>query len=119
MYMLTLYFISLKIFVSYSRKDAGDFAEQIQNDFSSFGGFDVFTDVDKIRIGEVWSNAIETNIDNCDIFLVLVTYGALQSSYVEREVLQAQKLSKKIIPCFYKDIKEKDIKWGLNKIQGI
>ena len=109
----------MKIFVSYSRKDAGDFAEQIQNDFSSFRGFDIFTDIDKIGIGDVWSNTIETNIDSCDIFLVLVTFDALQSPYVEGEILQAQKKSKKIIPCFYKDVKDNDIKWGLNKIQGI
>jgi len=40
-YMLLYILTNLKIFVSYSRKDAGDFAEQIQNDFSSFGGFDI------------------------------------------------------------------------------
>ena len=39
-YML-LYLDKFEDLVSYSRKDAGDFAEQIQNDFSSFGGFDI------------------------------------------------------------------------------
>ena len=119
LYILYLYLNTFEDLVSYSRKDAGDFAEQIQNDFSSFRGFDIFTDIDKIGIGDVWSNTIETNIDGCDIFLVLVTFDALQSPYVEGEVLQAQKKNKKIMPCFYKNIKEKDIKWGLNKIKGI
>lgn len=109
----------MKIFVSYSRKDAGDFAEQIQNHFSSFKEYDIFTDVDKIKIGDVWNNIIATNISKCDIFLVLVTYGSLNRSNVEKEVLQAQRENKKIIPCFYKNIKDSDIKWGLNTIQGI
>jgi hypothetical protein len=83
----------VKIFVSYSRKDAGDFAEQIRTYFSSLK-YNVFTDIDSISAGDVWSTAIETNISNCDIFIVIVTYGALYSPHVENEVLQAQREKK-------------------------
>ena len=75
----------MKIFVSYSRRDAGDFADQIQRHLSIFN-YDIFTDVNKIRLGEIWSNTITTNISSCDIFVVIVTYGALHSPHVEREV---------------------------------
>ena len=108
----------MKIFVSYSRRDAGDFANQIHRHLSSFKD-DIFTDVDSIRAGEIWSNTIETNISNCDIFVVIVTYGALQSPHVENEVLQAQKEKKIIIPCFHRTVIGSDIKWGLDKIQGV
>ena len=108
----------VKIFVSYSRRDAGDFANQIQRHLSSSND-DIFTDVDSIRAGEIWSNTIETNISNCDIFVVIVTYGALQSPHVENEVLQAQKEKKTIIPCFHRTVIGNDIKWGLDKIQGV
>ena len=108
----------MKIFVSYSRRDAGDFANQIQRHLSSFK-YDIFTDVDSIRAGEIWSNTIKTNISNCDIFVVIVTYGALHSPHVEREVLQAQKEKKTIIPCFHRSVIDSDIKWGLDKIQGV
>lgn len=108
----------MKIVVSYSRRDAGDFANQIRRHLSTFN-YDVFTDVDSIRAGEVWSNTIEQNISNCDIFVVIITDGALQSPYVEREVLQAQRENKTIIPCFHKDVIDSDIKWGLDKIQGV
>jgi len=64
----------MKIFVSYSRRDAGDFAEQIQIHFSSFE-YDVFTDEKSISIGDIWSKSIENNISNCDVFVVIVTYG--------------------------------------------
>ena len=107
----------MKIFVSYSRRDA-DFAQQIDEYFQG-SGCDIFTDVKDIRLGDVWNSTIEENISNCDIFVVIVTYGALHSSHVEREVLQAQKDNKKIIPCFFRNINPNKIKWGLEKIQGV
>ena len=108
----------MKIFVSYSRRDAGDFANQIQTHLSIFNYY-IFTDVDSINAGEIWNNTIEENISNCDIFVVIVTHGSLQSPHVEREVLQAQKENKTIIPCFHKDVLGSNIKWDLNKIQGL
>jgi sugar lactone lactonase YvrE len=108
----------VKIFVSYSRRDAGDFANQINRHLSSFN-YDIFTDVDDIRAGDIWSNIITSNISNCDIFVVIVTRGALRSPHVEREVLQAQKENKKIIPCFFRNINPNKIRWELDKIQGV
>jgi hypothetical protein len=109
----------VRVFVSYSRRDAGDFAEQIQNRFSNFNQYDIFTDVGKLKAGDNWSHAIEHNISNCDAFIAVVTNGALKSPHVENEVLQAQRENKKIIPCFYKNVRDSDIKWGLNNIQGV
>jgi hypothetical protein len=108
----------VKIFVSYSRRDAGDFANQIHRHLSSFT-HDIFTDVYDIKGGEVWNNTIETNISNCDIFVVIVTFAALRSIEIEREVLQAQKENKIIVPCFHSSIRNSNIKWGLNNIQGV
>ncbi len=108
----------MKIFISYSRRDAGDFANQVHRHLSSFK-HDIFTDINNIKAGNNWSNVIEENISNCDIFVVIVTNGALQSSHVEREVLQAQKENKAIIPCFHRSIIDSYIKWGLEKIQGV
>lgn len=110
--------IKMKIFVSYSRRDAGDFANQVDIYLSSFK-YDIFTDINDIRGGDVWSDTIETNISNCDIFVIIVTYGALQSEHVEREVLQAQKENKKILPCLFRRINLNEIKWGLERIQGV
>jgi hypothetical protein len=108
----------VKIFVSYSRRDAGDFANQVDRHLSSFK-YDIFTDVNDIRGGDIWSNTIETNISSCDIFVVIVTLAALHSPHIEREVLQAQKENKKIIPCFFRGINPNKIKWGIDKIRAI
>jgi hypothetical protein len=109
----------VKIFVSYSRTDAGELAEQTQRRFYDSEQYDVFTDVNSIKVGDVWSNTIENNISNCDVFVVIVTHGALQSPHVENEVLQAQREKKRIIPCFHRSVIHSEIKWGLNKIQGV
>jgi hypothetical protein len=94
------------------------FAQQIQKYFTSFK-YDIFTDTENINLGDNWDTTIETNISSCDIFVVIVTYGALQSPHIDNEVLQAQREKKRIIPCVHRTIKENSIKWGLNKIQGV
>jgi hypothetical protein len=107
----------VKIFISYSRKDAGDFARQIHE--SLMDEHQVFTDINNIQLGDIWSNTIEKNISTCDIFVVIVTGAALRSTEVEKEVLLAQRENKKIIPCIYRGIRKDKIKWGLEKIQGV
>ena len=48
----------------------------------------------------------------------MVTPAALESKYIEREVLQAQKENKPIIPCFYKDVGIENITLDLDRYQG-
>ena len=107
----------MKIFVSYSRRDARDFAEQISETLED--EHDVFTDIDDIEAGDIWTNVIEDNISRCDVFIVILTFASLRSSEVEKEVLQAQKKSKKIIPCVDRGIDINQLKWDLGKFQGI
>jgi hypothetical protein len=107
----------MKIFVSYSRKDP-DFARQVYDYFKD-SGHDIFTDVNNIKPGDVWSSTIENNISNCDVFVIIVTYAALSSPEVEKEVLNAKAQKKKIIPAIHNSVKYTDIKWDLNRIQGI
>ena len=102
--------------MSYRRRDAGDFAKQIYEHLKV--KHDIFIDVD-IQLGEIWSSSIETNISICDIFIPIVTHGALISKEVEKEVLQAQRENKIIIPCIHSDISYDEIKWDLSKFQVI
>ena len=107
----------MKIFVSYSRRDARDFAEQISETLED--EHDVFTDIDDIEAGDIWTSVIEDNISRCDVFIVILTFAALRSSEIEKEVLQAQKKNKKIIPCVDRGIDINQLKWDLGKFQGI
>jgi tetratricopeptide (TPR) repeat protein len=107
----------LKIFVSYSRTDAGDFAGQIYQGLKD--EHDVFTDVNNIQAGDIWSNVIGRNISSCDVFVPIITHAALRSPHVEQEVLQAQRENKKIIPCFHRYVSKNQIKWNLSRFQGV
>jgi hypothetical protein len=107
----------VKIFVSYSRRDA-DFAHQLHEYFIG-SEHSVFTDINNIEIGNIWSNIIEQNISSSDIFVVIVTHASLRSSEVEKEVLQAQRQNKIIIPCIHRTVSREEIKWNLARFQGI
>lgn len=107
----------MKIFVSYSRRDA-DLAQHVHEYFID-SEHDIFTDANNIQMGDIWSNIIEKNISNCDIFVVIVTHASLRSSEIEKEVLQAKKEKKIIIPCIHRDVSHDEIKWDLAKYQGI
>jgi tetratricopeptide (TPR) repeat protein len=107
----------VKIFVSYSRRDA-DFAQHVHEYFSD-SEHDIFTDVNNIEMGDVWGSMIEKNISNCEIFVVIITHASLRSAEIEKEVLQAQRENKTIIPCIHKDVSHGEIKWDLAKLQGI
>ncbi len=74
----------MKIFVSYSSRDAGDFAEQIRRHLASFEHYGVFTDVNGIKVRDMWSDSIETAIDACDDFVVIITYPALLNEHSKR-----------------------------------
>ena len=106
-----------KIFVSYSRADGGDFADHIQEHYEK-DGHQVFVDFSDIKPGEDWSESIRNSIAESDIVVVIVTRSALKSSEVEKEVLEARKQNKIIIPCRYRGILWTDLKWDLNKLQG-
>ncbi len=82
-------------------------------------GHAVFIDVNSITIGDPWARSIEKNISDCDIFVVILTPDSLTSPHVEKEVLQAQSENKIIVPCIHEYVNYNEIKWGLEKIQGI
>ena len=106
-----------KIFVSYSRADGGDFADHIQEHYER-DGHQVFVDFSDIKPGEDWSESIRNSIAESDIVVVIITRSALKSLEVEKEVLEARKQNKIIIPCRYRGISWTELKWDLNKLQG-
>ena len=108
----------MKIFVSYSRADGSSFAKKVDKYFTAESQ-DVFTDVDDIKGGDPWSTTIEENITDSDIFIVILTFGALKSAQVEKEVLLAKNANKKIIPAKYENIRFDEVPWGLDAHQGI
>lgn len=108
----------MKIFVSYSTADGGEFAEKIHKYFRA-NSHEVFTDVDFIKPGDTWSRTIEEKISSCDYFIVILTFAALDSVGIKKEVLQAQNERKKIVLAKYKNIGFDEVPWTLNPKEGI
>ena len=81
--------------------------------------YNIFTDTRSIHLGDTWRNITEGSISECDVFVVIVTRSSIRSDEVEKEVIQARRERKKIIPCIYHSLKKDQIKWGLADLQGI
>lgn len=95
----------VRIFVSYSRSDGGDFADHISEHYQKEDN-DVFIDHEDILGGEDWYEKIKNSISNSDIVIIIVTRSALKSTEVEKEVLESLKQGKRIIPAKYKNVSE-------------
>lgn len=108
----------MNIFLSYSRIDAQDIGENI-HDYLKDLGINVFIDLKNIKLGEDWNNSIDAHIASCDTFIIIFTPAVMRSENVRKEVLYAKHQNKRIIPCFYKNIKIEEVPWGLNNLQGI
>ena len=107
----------VRIFVSYSRSDGGDFADHISDHYEKEAN-DVFIDHKDILGGEEWSEKIKKSISNSDIVIVILTRSALKSQEVEKEILESIRQGKRVIPAKYQNIAWSDLKWGLEKKQG-
>ena len=89
----------MKIFISYKRDSGIDIAARVK-DFFVAKGNSVFYDVASMRIGD-FEKQIENNIAESDCFLLLLTPGALESDWVQKEIRCAFKNPKiNIVPLF-------------------
>ena len=83
------------VFISYSRKDqkyARKLADHIRNN-----GFDVWID-DHIDYGDRWWRTIEDAIQDSGAFAVVMSPSAKESEWVEREIIFALDIRKRIFP---------------------
>lgn len=89
-----------KVFISYARKDGESHAKKLNADLKA-AGYDVWFDQDKeggIPAGYAWQKAIQEGIDNCDVFLLLVTPASIQSNNCFAEWNRAITHKKTILP---------------------
>ena len=114
--------MTLRIFISYSQEDYRPGARHVRNYLSRhIQGADVFLDQIKTK-GTKWKKEINSKLDESNIFVVILTHGALGSSQVEKEVLIAkEKPTRRIIPCKEDllDLDWKSVKWDLDEYDGI
>lgn len=88
-----------QIFISYSRKDL-TFVKQLANDLRQVG-FEVWYDLSGLEAGKNWGREIQAALHNSQVLIVVISPNSLESRWVEREYLFAEKLNLKIIPILY------------------
>ena len=88
--------MNTKIFISYSSSNARlvlDISARIRHD-----GFDVWMDKDGVQPGEAWDTAVQNAINDCIIFIVVLSRQSVKSEVVLNELAYAVDRSKTIVP---------------------
>lgn len=108
------------IFISYSRQDI-DFARYLRALFEN-QGFPVWMDEKRLSAGMDWWDEIETSIDACAAFVVIMSPDARESVFVRNEILRAIDRKKALFPVLLKGqhfgmlayVQHEDMRHGLN-----
>jgi hypothetical protein len=90
------------IFISHSTRN-DDFARFLADHLVT-AGFDVWLDEDAIRSGERWLARLQSAIEACGAFIVVMSRAARDSEWVERETLLAMDLKKPLYVALIEDM---------------
>src|SRR5215831_13207663 len=91
----------LKVFISYSRRDSADFADELVAGLE-YGGFTPFLDRHDISPGEPWQQRLGGLIQQADTIVFVISPESVKSERCVWEVDEALTQSKRIIPVVYK-----------------
>ena len=84
------------IFISYSRKDLA-FAQKIVDALAA-DNLDTWVDWKSIPKGEKWLEEIYRGIEEAEAFLFLISPDSVNSQYCNKEIVQAVRNGKRILP---------------------
>ena len=92
------------IFISYSRADRQFIEQFIPLVRRVYGNNSLWYD-DDIHGGTDWWQTILNEIENCELFIYLVSNESLESSYCQAELKEALRLKKQILPVIVRRLK--------------
>jgi hypothetical protein len=101
-------------FISYSRTNSA-FAVRLAKDLKS-AGYDVWLDQLDIPTGTRWDDQIETALETCTTFMIILSPESMQSQNVKDEIGFAIDTGKNILPV---KIKSADIPLRLRRFQYV
>jgi formylglycine-generating enzyme required for sulfatase activity len=108
----------LKVFISYSRRDASEFAEELLAGLE-LAGFAPFLDRHDIAAGEEWEARLGALIRQADTVVYVVSPEAVKSPRCEWEVARALAEAKRVLPIIFKSVLDTDIPVELQRRQFI
>ena len=89
-----------KIFIPYSRKDL-DFVKKLAEDLTQ-AGYDVWYDLTDLEGGDHWADELQTAIDECQVYVLVISPNSVASEWVEKEFIYASGEGKKVVPLLFK-----------------
>ena len=108
----------LNVFISYSRRDAIDFAPQLVASLKVYG-YEPSIDLHGIAGAERWQQRLGTLILEADTVVFVLTPSSCNSEVCAWEIAEAERLSKRLIPVIPQPLGEArvpDKLTGLNYI---
>src|ERR1700733_11106469 len=108
----------LKVFISYSRRDSSEFAEELLAGLE-LAGFAAFLDRHDIAAGEEWEVRLGPVIRQADTVVCAVSPESVKSPRCEWEVQRALAEAKRVLPVIFKSVPDADIPAELQKRQFI
>ena len=106
--------IQPNLFISYSRDDGADLSRHLSKHMQD-KGYGVFLDVAKLSVGAKWKSRIETAIDSCDVFVLIITTDAIMSNEVRDEFVYATNKRKVLMLLKHRSVQFGDLPWGLDE----
>jgi formylglycine-generating enzyme required for sulfatase activity len=108
----------LKVFLSYSRRDSSDFADELVEGLE-LAGFAPFLDRHDIAAGEDWEARLGGLIQEADTVVFIVSPEAVKSERCAWEVDKSLALSKRLLPVITKPVPNADIPEKLRRRQFV
>jgi formylglycine-generating enzyme required for sulfatase activity len=108
----------LKVFISYSRRDSSEFAEELLAGLE-LAGFAPFLDRHDIAPGEPWEERLIGLIQQADTVVYVISPEAVKSERCSWEVDKTIALSKRLMPVVFKPVSEADIPEQLRRRQFV
>jgi hypothetical protein len=108
----------LKVFISYSRKDSGEFADELLAGLV-IAGFAPFLDRHDIVPGEPWEARLGGLIEQSDTVVFVVSPEAVKSDRCTWEVDRTLELSKRLLPVIFKSVPDQDVPEKLRRLQFV
>jgi formylglycine-generating enzyme required for sulfatase activity len=108
----------LKVFISYSRRDSIDFADELLAGLE-LAGFAPFLDRHDIVPGEPWEERLGGLIQQADTVVFIVSPEAVKSERCTWEVDRALAESKRLLPVIFKAVPETEMPRELHRRQFV
>lgn len=90
-----------RVFISYSHQDL-EFVNKLKNDLEDIGVIPLIDRLE-LRVGDNIKQAVDRMIDRCDYVIYVSSENTKNSSWSNKEIEQAVKREKKILPVLLSD----------------